>query len=319
MPTNNITNTLTKISNLLKCKLSVYDNNKSLLFSTDVSNSNELANSYVLNDGFLLYTDIPLVSSEILGMLNIIIEQYSNSLIDKDPLIELIGYDSSKTVLQPYHYDFISTCSGKSSIGIHYQGTNIDVVKEIVESTFSSPTYHINDKFILFVDEDELDELCDGCIKNVQSEIFEEIKIFKLTEIIDETSFKSMFDLLLDMEKIARDYKLIDKYIKGENLLEYRIISSIDNELENDIYNKVFSKEALDSFDEELQDTVNLFFKNNLNLTDTSKELYIHRNTLLYRIEKINKVTGYDLRKFEDSWLFKSAWMIYRKKHSRFK
>lgn len=318
MPMNNINNALSKISDLLNNKISVFDSTKTLLFSTESNDATKYANSYVLSDGFLLYSETPIISTEILGMINIIIEQYSQSLLEKDPLTELIGYDIDTTVLQPYHYDFINSCNGKIAIGVSYHGSNIDVVREIVESTFSSSSFHINDKFILFTEDDELDELCDGCIKNVQSEIFEEIKIFKLIEISDETSFKTMFDLLLDMEKISRDYKLFDKYIKGDNLLEYRIISSIDKDLEHDIYTKVFSNEALESFDEELQDTVNLFFKNNLNLTDTSKELYIHRNTLLYRIEKINKVTGYDLRKFEDSWLFKAAWMIYRKKHSRY-
>lgn len=317
MQMNNISNSLLKISDLLKNNLSVFDSSKTLLFSTEENYDTKYQNSYILSDGFLLYSETPIGSSEILGMINIIIEQYSQSLLEKDPLTELIGFDVDNTVLQPYHYDFINNNRGKISIGVAYSGSNEDLVREIVESTFSSNSYYINDKYILFTKDDDLDELCDGCIKNVQSEIFEEIKIFKLIEIKDESSFKIMFNLLLGMEKITNDYKIYDKYIKGENLLEYRIISSIDKDLENDIYSNVFTSEALESFDEELQDTVNLFFKNNLNLTDTSKELYIHRNTLLYRIEKINKVTGYDLRKFEDSWLFKAAWMIYRKKHCR--
>ena len=62
--------------------------------------------------------------------------------------------------------------------------------------------------------------------------------------------------------------------------------------------------------DEETLNTLNKFFENNLNVSETSRQLCVHRNTLVYRIEKIQKSTGLDLRSFDDALTFKIALMV---------
>lgn len=78
---------------------------------------------------------------------------------------------------------------------------------------------------------------------------------------------------------------------------------------------KLFIKEVLkdkrvDSFDEETLMTVNKFFENSLNVSETSRQLYIHRNTLVYRLDKLLKTTGLDLRQFDDAIVFKITIMV---------
>ena len=63
-------------------------------------------------------------------------------------------------------------------------------------------------------------------------------------------------------------------------------------------------------FDEETLSTINKFFENNLNVSETSRQLYIHRNTLVYRLDKLQKSTNLDLRVFEDAITFKIALMV---------
>ena len=63
-------------------------------------------------------------------------------------------------------------------------------------------------------------------------------------------------------------------------------------------------------FDEEILSTINKFFENSLNVSETSRQLYIHRNTLVYRLDKLQKSTGLDLRVFEDAITFKIALMV---------
>jgi len=75
----------------------------------------------------------------------------------------------------------------------------------------------------------------------------------------------------------------------------------------------------MDDFDDETLATVNKFFENNLNVSETSRQLYIHRNTLVYRLDKLQKMTGLDLRNFDDAIIFKitlmvSKYMIYMDK-----
>ena len=73
---------------------------------------------------------------------------------------------------------------------------------------------------------------------------------------------------------------------------------------------EIFGEEVPEEIDEEMLNTVNKFFENNLNVSETSRQLYIHRNTLMYRIEKLQKVTGLDIRIFDDALTFKIALMV---------
>ena len=72
---------------------------------------------------------------------------------------------------------------------------------------------------------------------------------------------------------------------------------------------------ASSKLDDDMIKTIEIFFKLDLNLSEASKELYVHRNTLIYRLDKIQKYTGYDIRKFNDAALFKIAFFIWRQKN----
>ncbi len=73
---------------------------------------------------------------------------------------------------------------------------------------------------------------------------------------------------------------------------------------------EIFENKSPDEFDEETLTTINKFFDNNLNVSETSRQLYIHRNTLVYRLDKLQKSTGLDLRVFDDAITFKIALMV---------
>ncbi len=73
---------------------------------------------------------------------------------------------------------------------------------------------------------------------------------------------------------------------------------------------EIFDGKSPDDFDEETLTTINKFFENSLNVSETSRQLYIHRNTLVYRLDKLQKYTGLDLRVFEDAISFKIALMV---------
>ena len=73
---------------------------------------------------------------------------------------------------------------------------------------------------------------------------------------------------------------------------------------------KYSKKNPIDSLDQETLYTINKFFENNLNVSETSRKLFVHRNTLVYRLDKIKKLTGLDLREFDHAIVFKVALMV---------
>ena len=78
---------------------------------------------------------------------------------------------------------------------------------------------------------------------------------------------------------------------------------------------EIFKGQSPEDFDEETLTTINQFFENSLNVSETSRQLYIHRNTLVYRLDKLQKNTGLDLRVFDDAITFKIALMVVKYMH----
>ena len=74
---------------------------------------------------------------------------------------------------------------------------------------------------------------------------------------------------------------------------------------------EIFGRDEIpEEIDEEILNTIQKFFQNNLNISETSRQLFVHRNTLVYRIEKVQKITGLDMRSFEDALTFNIALMV---------
>lgn len=98
--------------------------------------------------------------------------------------------------------------------------------------------------------------------------------------------------------------------INYENLGIGRLIYQLPTTLCGMFLQEVFKKSPIDALDEETLFTINKFFENNLNVSETARKLFVHRNTLVYRLEKIKKLTGLDLREFDDAITFKVALMV---------
>lgn len=89
-----------------------------------------------------------------------------------------------------------------------------------------------------------------------------------------------------------------------------RLIYQLPENLCRMFIKEVFTKQQPDTFDEETLTTINMFFDNNLNVSETARQLFVHRNTLVYRLEKLQKATGLDIRTFDDALTFKIALMV---------
>lgn len=111
----------------------------------------------------------------------------------------------------------------------------------------------------------------------------------------------------IDVGRVFESEKTIINY---ESLGLGRIIYQLPTTLCEMFLNEVFKKNPIETLDEDTLETINKFFENNLNVSETSRKLYVHRNTLVYRLEKIKKITGLDLREFDHAIVFKVAMMV---------
>ncbi len=119
-------------------------------------------------------------------------------------------------------------------------------------------------------------------------------------------SFKEA-QVALEVSKVFDNERTIINY---DNLGIARLIYQLPTTLCEMFLKEVFKKGSIESLDQETLFTIQKFFDNNLNVSETSRKLFVHRNTLVYRLEKIKKLTGLDLREFDDAIVFKVALMV---------
>ena len=111
----------------------------------------------------------------------------------------------------------------------------------------------------------------------------------------------------IEVGKVFDTEKSIIHY---DNLGIGRLIYQLPTTLCEMFLSEVFKKNPIEALDQETLYTINKFFENNLNVSETSRKLFVHRNTLVYRLEKIKKLTGLDLREFDHAIIFKVALMV---------
>lgn len=128
-----------------------------------------------------------------------------------------------------------------------------------------------------------------------------------VNEIKDVSRSYKEAKMALDVGKIFYSERNVIAY---SNLGIGRLIYQLPMPLCKMFIREIFDGKSPDDFDEETITTINKFFENNLNVSETSRQLYIHRNTLVYRLDKLQKMTNLDLRVFEDAITFKMALMV---------
>ena len=169
-----------------------------------------------------------------------------------------------------------------------------------------------NDKLLLIA---KVKEICDHItgIKDALLNNFTGRYYISYCQVENYEGLKKSFEECEYRLMLANKYKISESIIDEKKMILEVIIDSVSEEEKKRIYqlfNDGFSK-----LDNEMIRTIEVFFRCGLNLSDAAKKLYIHRNTLIYRLDKIEKYTGYDIRNFNNAVLFKVVFFIWKEKN----
>ena len=156
----------------------------------------------------------------------------------------------------------------------------------------------------------EIEEIAKMIVDMLNAEAMSQVRVSYgniIHEIKDVSRSYKEAKMALDVGKIF----YVEKNIVGYNNLGIgRLIYQLPMPLCEMFMKEVFGGKLPESLDDETLNTINKFFDNNLNISETSRQLFLHRNTLVYRLEKIQKSTGLDIRVFDDALTFKIALMV---------
>ena len=196
-----------------------------------------------------------------------------------------VALDNVRNLLGGKSRDFVTAVDEK----------NIIVVKELADKDGSRELEKMAKEMMEILRAESEDDKIHIAYGTVVNDIKEVSKSYKEAK------------LALDVGKIFFDEKDIVAY---STLGIGRLIYQLPIPLCKMFIKEIFEGKSPDEFDEETLTTINKFFENSLNVSETSRQLYIHRNTLVYRLDKLQKSTGLDLRVFEDAITFKIAMMV---------
>lgn len=237
---------------------------------------------------------------------------FQNLLLDNMLLVDV--YNRAKKlhveVSTPRAVVLVETEKGKDS-----------VAAEFLKGMFSAQS----GDYVTTVDEDsvvlikamenvddytELEKTASTIVDMMSMEAMQNVRVAYgtiVTELREVSKSYKEAKMSLDVGKIFYAEKRVTAYNK---LGIGRLIYQLPNNLCRLFIDEIFGANVPDELDEETLTTISKFFENNLNVSETSRQLFVHRNTLVYRLEKLEKTTGLDIRTFDDALTFKIALMV---------
>ena len=192
-----------------------------------------------------------------------------------------------------------------------------DVIQNLFPDRTKDFIININETDIVLVKEiganissKDLEKLAGSIVDTLSSEFYTHCVVGIGTTVSGIKDLAKSFkeaQVAIEVGKVFDTEKTIVNY---DNLGIARLVYQLPTTLCEMFLKEVFKRGSIESLDQETLFTIQKFFENNLNVSETSRRLFVHRNTLVYRLEKIKKVTGLDLREFEDAIVFKVALMV---------
>ncbi len=193
-----------------------------------------------------------------------------------------------------------------------------DIIQNLFPNKNKDFIINVNENEIALVKEtkpeielSDLENLAGSIVDTLASEFYYTHAVVGIGSTVESLkelarSFKEA-QVALEVGKVFDTEKAIISY---DNLGIARLIYHLPTTLCESFLKEVFKKSTIESLDQETLFTIQKFFENNLNVSETSRKLFVHRNTLVYRLEKIKKMTGLDLREFDHAIVFKIALMV---------
>jgi len=203
------------------------------------------------------------------------------------------------------------------SVHKNVESSPIDIVQNIFPDETKDFVIRIDDRDVAVVRELKPGTDIKEVIRLAQ-ELHDTVNSEALVSV--SVGISTIVDTIQDLARAYREARIaleVGKVFDTEkNIISYdnlgigRLIYQLPTTLCELFLNEVFKKESISVLDSETIYTIQKFFENNLNVSETSRKLFVHRNTLVYRLDKIKKLTGLDLREFDDAIIFKVAMMV---------
>lgn len=185
------------------------------------------------------------------------------------------------------------------------------IIKETYSSEEVTAIYH-EDNVIVLGNFEETTEHAESIRNSIMMELYCDCAVSIGTNIKSISSLKKVYSNAKKTLYLKRKFQIPESVLFSDKLFFEKIVDSVSASMKSEI--KEIFKNKFDSLDKEIIATIEEFMNCGLNISDTAKNLYIHRNTLIYRLDKIYKETNFDLRNFKDAIVFYVVFLLWKER-----
>lgn len=191
--------------------------------------------------------------------------------------------------------------------GSRYEALNI--IRQLYKEQDVLSTIY-GDSVVIIGDFEEATEHANSIRDSIVSELYCKCYVSLGSMIFNAQDIKRSYTEAKECMIFGRKFGIKQDVFEYEKMIFEKVVYNISHTVKQELLKKV--REKLNSFDSEMITTIEEFVNCDLNISDAARKLYIHRNTLIYRLDKINKETGFDIRNFKDATVFIIAFLVWK-------
>lgn len=191
--------------------------------------------------------------------------------------------------------------------GSKYEALNI--VRQLYTEA-EAVSFVYKDNIIILGVLDEINEHARSIRESVISDLYCRCYVSYGNVIYSAKDIKKSYEEAKECFLLSKTFGIKEEIFCYDKILFEKIVYNIDSKVKNEILNRF--KDKFNIFDSEIINTIEEFVNSGLNISDAARKLYVHRNTLIYRLDKITKETGFDIRNFKEATVFIIAFLVWK-------
>ena len=166
------------------------------------------------------------------------------------------------------------------------------------------------DNVVIIGDFEDIEDHAKSIKDSIASDLYCKSYVSFSSKVFDALSIKKAYEDAKECMMLGRKFGIKEEIFNYDKMLFEKIVYNINQTVKNELI--MSFKDKFNLFDSEMVTTIDEFVNCGLNISDAARKLYIHRNTLIYRLDKINKETGFDIRNFKEATVFIIAFLVWK-------
>lgn len=309
------TSFLEELSSNTGIKFSLNGEDGSEIFNSNLKEENSEYISFYVNIGNTKATVcMPKQDEACLQLMKYTIEsKYKDiSSISEQTLIDIL--DNKEVAIDKIEKNFPFLIDGATLLLVSVDGSRheaLNIIRQLYsEQDVIAVIY--GDSIIVLGAFGESEEHGESIRSSIISELYCKCSVSYGTIIHYANEIKRAYEEAKECILLSKIYGIKDEMFNYNKMIFEKIVYNIKKEVKLELLNNF--KDKFDLFDNEIINTIEQFVNCGLNISDAARKLYVHRNTLIYRLDKINKETGFDIRNFKEATVFIIAFLIWKEK-----